>query len=150
MTEFIETENNFITPTSGDKEQKASSSPPPSSISWPTKRHYPIIWDLYIKGHFLVKTQNVQNSVYTDHILDPALTLQSKQKAREYFQIRIPWHGLPLLWPTTSFPQALISANFNNPDLTTSLPAAAQFTAGFDRGLQHVRTYWHEMEMCIL
>lgn len=90
------------------------------------------------KEHFLVKTPNVQNSVYTDHILDPALTLQSKQKARERFQIRIPWHGFPLHWPTTSFPQALISANFNNPDLRASLPAAAQFKAGFDWGLQQV------------
>lgn len=91
------------------------------------------------KEHFLVKTPNVQISVCTDHILDPALTLQSKQKAREHFQIRIPWHGFPLHWPTTSFPQAPISANFNNPDLRASFPAAAQFEAGFDRGLQQVK-----------
>lgn len=97
------------------------------------------------KEHFLVKTPNVQNFVYTDHILDPALTLQSKQKAREHFQIRIPWHGFPLHWPTASFPQALISANLNNPDLRASLPAAAQFKAGFDRGLQQVKDS-HELK----
>lgn len=89
MTGFIEVENNFITPTSDDKEQKASSSPRPSSISWPIKKALPHYMGLQ-KEHFLVKPPNVQNSVYTDHILDPALTLQSKQKAREHFQIRIP------------------------------------------------------------
>lgn len=89
MTGFTETENIFIAPTSHMTKNKKHLSLhlPALSAYQKTLPHHTGL--KHQKEHFLVKTQNVQNSVYTDHILDPALTLQRKQKAREHFQIRI-------------------------------------------------------------
>lgn len=101
MTGFIETANNFITLRSDDKEQKASSSSLPSSISWPTKRHYPVIWDLNIKKNiFLLKTPKCSKlCLYRSHSW-PCFDITKQTKSRRAFSDKdsLTWVSLGLTY----------------------------------------------------